>query len=158
MIVWRPFVLECCKFSCAALPLALVTAIAPALAEAGEALLEPGSSRVEVRLELPHLSDTDATKEVVICVDGGKDPTAALRALSTNNPLADCPVHGHRISGDTIHFEVACKGTNAAKGSAVFQLDHDSYRGRIVMKMGGKNMTMTEHQVGRRMGPCKVSN
>ncbi len=38
-------------------------------------------------------------------------------------------------------------------GSAVFRLDHDSYRGRIVMKMGGKNMTMTEHQMGRRMGP-----
>ena len=84
MIVWRHFVLECCKFSRAALPLALVTAIAPALAEAGEALLEPGSYCVEVRLELQHLSDTDATKEVVICVDAGKDPTAALRALSTN--------------------------------------------------------------------------
>lgn len=153
MVVWRHFVLECRKFSRAALPLAMVTAIAPALAEAGEALLEPGSYCVEVRLELPHLSDTEATKEVVICVDAGKDPTAALHALSTNNPLVDCPVHGHSISGDTIHFEVACKGTNAAKGSAVFQLDHDNYRGHIVMKMGGKNMTMTEHQMGRRMGP-----
>ena len=158
MIVWRHFVLECCKFSRAALPLALVTAIAPALAEAGEALLEPGRYCVEVRLELPHLSDTDATKEVVICVDAGMDPTAALRALSTNNPLVDCPAHGHSISGDTIHFEVAFKGTNAAKGSAVFQLDHDSHRGRIVMKMGGKNMTVTGHQLGRRMGPCQVSN
>jgi hypothetical protein len=118
-------VLECCKFSRAALPLALVTAIAPALAEAGEALLEPGR----------------------YCV-----------ALSTNNPLVDCPAHGHSISGDTIHFEVAFKGTNAAKGSAVFQLDHNSHRGGIVMKMGGKNMTVTGHQLGRRMGPCQVSN
>ncbi len=147
--------LKCCKLSRTALPFALLTAMAPALAAASEARLEPGSYRVEVRLELPHLSAADASKDVTICIDKGADPANALRVLSTNNPLGDCPVNGRIVTGDTLRFEVACQGSNAAKGSALFVLAKDSYRGRIAMKLGGKNMTMTEHQTGRRLGPCE---
>jgi Protein of unknown function (DUF3617) len=133
----------------------LAVVMSPPPATASDMRLQPGSYHVEVRLELPHLSAADATKDVSICIDESAGPAAALRVLSTNNPLADCPVHGRTITGGTVRFEVACDGPNAAKGSAVFELTQDSYRGRIAMKMGGKNMTMTEHQTGRRLGPCK---
>ena len=133
----------------------LAVVMSPGPGTASEARLEPGRYDVEVRLELPHLSAADATKHVTICVDDTADPATALRVLSTNNPLGDCPVQGRVITSNTVHFEVACKGLNAAKGSAVFELAKDRFQGRIAMKMGGKNMTMTEHQKGRRIGACK---
>lgn len=58
------------------------------------------------------------------------------------------------IASNTVRFEVACQGLNAAKGTAEFEIDQDRFEGSIAMKMGGKNMTMTEHQTGRRVGPC----
>ncbi len=133
----------------------LALAMAPAAA-ASEARLQPGRYLVEARLELAYLSVADATKQVSVCIDDTTDPAAALRVLSSNNPLASCPIASRRITGSTVHFEVACQGLNAAKGSAVFELARDSYHGCVAMKMGGKNMTMTEHQTGRRVGPCKV--
>ena len=134
--------------------MALVVVMSPGPGTASEARLEPGRYDFEVRLELPHLSAADATKHVTICVDDTADPATALRVLSTNTPLGDCPVQGRVITSNTVHFEVACKGLNAAKGSAEFQIGQDRLQGRIAMKMGGKNMTMTEHQTGRRVGPC----
>ena len=42
-------------------------------------------------------------------------------------------------------------------GSAVgvFDLTGTAYSGTIKMNMGGKNMTMSETQVGRRTGDCQ---
>lgn len=51
-------------------------------------------------------------------------------------------------------FDIVCPGRNAASGSAIYRLAAESFEGRISMKMGGKNMTMFERQVGRRIGDC----
>jgi hypothetical protein len=42
-------------------------------------------------------------------------------------------------------------------GSAVgmFELNGTAYGGSIKMNMGGKNMTMSETQAGRRIGDCR---
>lgn len=127
--------------------------IAPA-ARANEPI-EPGRFAVEVRLELPHLDDATGRKTAELCL--GAEPGAGnpgFAVLSDNNPLARCPVSNLRRDGSEITFEIACEGRNAASGSARYVLSPGAFRGRIAMRMGGKNMTMTEVQAGRRTGPC----
>lgn len=122
---------------------------------AGHVALEPGRYEVAVNLELPHVEDAGAVKTATICIapdaPGG---TLGLVVLSENNPLAKCPASDVRQDGDTITFKIACPGGNAAIASATYTLIQDHFKGRITMKMGGKNMTMTETQTGKRVGEC----
>ncbi|MCH9808991.1 MAG: DUF3617 domain-containing protein [Alphaproteobacteria bacterium] len=117
--------------------------------------LKSGKYEVTVRLELPHIQDTNATKTVSVCVsDKATDRLTGLKVLSENNPLANCPVSGIASGPDYIHFLIACPGANAANGLAKYQLSSTHFSGRITMNMGGKNMTMTETQEGKRVGEC----
>ena len=133
---------------------AVVLAAAPACAESP--LLEGGSYAVTVRLELPHLEDMTQTSTRTLCLTA--EPGAnnhGLTVLSENNPLARCPVSDLREAGADLTFAIACEGRNAAKASARYVLAPQGFRGRIVMQMGGKNMTMTEVQEGKRVGACE---
>lgn len=77
--------------------------------------------------------------------------------LSENNPLARCPASNIKGSGDELTFDLICEGHNQAVAWAKFQLGPDRFSGAFDMKMGGKNMTMTERQTGRRIGTCPDS-
>ena len=129
-----------------------------AQAEKAEILLQPGSYEVDVSLELPHVEAWAGTTRATICVPHAGDATGApLPVLSGNNPLARCPASNVRRDGAALSFEVVCEGRNGARGLAVYELMPRSFRGRIAMTMGGKNMTMTEVQLGRRVGPCDAA-
>ena len=118
-------------------------------------LLQAGSYEVQVSLELPHVEDTGAKKTSMICVTGPENKdNRGLLVLSENNPLGHCPASNFHQEGDTLTFDIACPGGNAAIASAKYVLGAQSFQGRISMKMGGKNMTMTETQTGRRVGDC----
>jgi hypothetical protein len=116
--------------------------------------LEPGEYEVTVQLELPHIEKAAATKLARICVTGANGSARGLAVLSDNNPLTQCPASSIREDHGTLSFEIVCPGGNAAIGSAKFRLHAQGFEGAIAMKMGGKNMTMTEHQSGRRVGKC----
>ncbi len=136
--------------------LALILAAAPSCqAHAGEDLLAAGRYDVDVRLELPHVEDLNMKKTTAICLapDGG-DGSRGLTVLGDNNPLSRCPASNVRQDGSVLTFDIVCEGTNAARASASYTLSETAFRGRIAMKMGGKNMTMSETQVGRRVGAC----
>lgn len=125
----------------------------PAKGDSLSPSLQAGLYEVEVRLELPHLSAANASSSVKICIEEGR-PARGLRVLSTNNPLGGCPIGEVSQQGAIVTFVVACAGANAARGAARFEIAKDRFRGTTAMKMGGKNMTMSEHQQGRRIGPC----
>lgn len=118
--------------------------------------LQPGAYEVQVRLELPNLADMTASKIARICIGDPVDAEAnqGLAVLSDNNPLAKCPSSNLHADRNEIFFDIQCPGGNAARASARFTLADASFEGRITMKMGGKNMTMTETQSGRRVGDC----
>jgi len=130
------------------------TSISSACLGAKAAALEPGEYEVRVRLELPHLENTAATKLARICVNGGYSSAPGLVVLSDNNPLTRCPASNIRENGGILSFDIVCPGVNAALGSAKFTIHAQGFEGAIAMKMGGKNMTMTERQSGRRVGNC----
>jgi hypothetical protein len=117
--------------------------------------LQPGEYEVTVRLELRHVAMA-APKVVKICVT--ETGTRGLIVLSENNPLPRCPPSNTRQEGDTLTFDIICPGVNQAVGSARYTIAPQHFTGVIAMKMGGKNMTMTEHQVGRRVGNCSAAS
>jgi uncharacterized protein DUF3617 len=119
------------------------------------AFLQPGEYQVSVRLELPHVEDAGgATKPVSLCMTADAAGAHGLRVLSDSNPLRTCPVSNVRRSEDTLTFDIACAGGDAATGAARYTLRPESFEGSIAVKMGGKNMTMIERQSGRRVGGC----
>lgn len=124
-------------------------------AHAGPSMKE-GAYEIEVTLELPHVIDTSTRKIERLCLGADQSQTLGLVVLSNNNPLGKCPASNVNSSSDTLSFDVACQGVNAAAGHARYQIMPEDFRGRIEMKMGGKNMTMTEVQVGHRIGSCEV--
>ncbi len=136
--------------------LAFVLAVAPLWrAHAGDNLLMAGRYDVDVRLELPHVEDLNMKKTAAICVtpeDG--HGSRGLTVLGDNNPLSRCPASNVRRDGSVLTFDIVCEGTNASRASASYALAAEAFRGRITMKMGGKNMTMAETQVGHRVGAC----
>jgi hypothetical protein len=50
---------------------------------------------------------------------------------------------------------IACAGPNRGSAVATFETKGTTYRGTIKMNMGGKNMTMSETQAGKRIGDCQ---
>lgn len=115
-------------------------------------VLRPGEYEVQAKLELPHVENTSAIKTSKICVTDGE--TSGIVVLSDNNPLARCPASNIHRNGDRLTFNLVCEGHNQAVASAKFDLWPDRFTGVFEMKMGGKNMTMLEHQSGKRIGDC----
>ena len=129
----------------------------PSLADEAKGL-KPGTYEVAIKLELPHLEDMAASKIASICViDNSADGTHGLVVLSENNPLGKCPASNAREDGGTLTFDIKCPGGNAAIASATYTLLGERFSARITMKMGGKNMTMTETQTGHRTGDCPAT-
>ncbi|HUL05494.1 MAG TPA: DUF3617 family protein [Candidatus Acidoferrum sp.] len=128
-------------------------------ARAGRGTLLPGGSyEVRFRLELPHLESWAIEKTRTICVaDAVRTDAAPLPVLSGNNPLATCPASNVHRGGATLQFDIRCPGRNEARAHAAYALLPDGFKGRIAMVMGAKNMTMTEVQVGRRIGRCDLA-
>lgn len=132
-----------------------VLALSPLQVVADDARLEPGEYEIQMRLELPHLEDMGASKTATACLTG--EPPYGLVVLSDNNPLAKCPISNVRRADDALTFDIICDGGNQGVASGVFALGDNRFTGVITMKMGGKNMTMTERQIGRRVGACPHS-
>jgi hypothetical protein len=129
-----------------------------AKAEPSEALLQDGAYEVRARLEIPNVVNYAATSTATICLPhaaGADGPPFPV--LSSNNPLARCPASNLERDGATLRFDIVCAGRGAAFARAVYTLLPRAFEGRIAMVMGGKNMTMTEVQSGRRVGSCDPS-
>lgn len=127
--------------------------LSPIAASAGDTTLEPGAYEVEVRLDLPHIEDMGAQRTAKVCITD--DDTHGIGVLSENNPFARCPPLNVKHSVGELSFDVVCEGHNQAVAHARFQLWSDRFSGVFELKMGGKNMTMTERQTGRRIGACQ---
>ena len=135
----------------------MLTALMPLMISAAAhaahpSMLQPGKYEVQMRLELPHAENTGVSKTASICVGAGA--TRGLVVLSDNNPLRWCPASNIREDGSAVTFDLVCAGHNQAVAWARFTLRGDHFDGTFAMKMGGKNMTMTERQSGRRTGAC----
>ena len=58
---------------------------------------------------------------------------------------------------DGLHFDLHCANPQAASGSAVFEVGSAEVSALLELKMGGKNMTLSQRLHGPRVGPCPES-
>jgi hypothetical protein len=136
--------------------LVLVLHAAPGLSE--PLSLRSGSYRVAVRMKLPHLDNVNTETVTQICLSSAAGSNNhGISVLSANNPLANCPISNIYEDAGQLAFDIFCEGKNTARAKAHYEVKPDDFSGRIVMQMGGKNMTMTEVQTGHRIGPCEGS-
>jgi hypothetical protein len=115
----------------------------------------PGLYRVEVRISLPNVQDTADPLVLTRCVSAADLKSGQAFFVLSDNPLKRCPLLDYQATADMATYRVACPGPNMGSAVAVFETTGTAYHGSIKMNMGGKNMTMSETQVGRRIGDCR---
>ncbi len=136
-------------------PALLLAALVATAAAAAEPALSPGLYRVEVRIALPNVQEVAAPMVFDRCISAADLQSGQAFRVLSDNPLKACDVLDYRMSDATATYRIACQGPNKGSAVGVFDLAHNAYRGVIRMNMGGKNMTMSETQAGKRTGDCR---
>jgi uncharacterized protein DUF3617 len=121
---------------------------------AEDAVLKPGFYEVTVSLEMPNVVTGIGPGTVHRCVTAADLSTGNAFGVLGENPIRSCPITDYSISANRALYRIVCPGPNAPSAAGAFDLAATSYRGVITMDMGGKNMTMSERQRGRRIGAC----
>lgn len=133
----------------------IAMSLCPALL-ADDIQLRDGLYEVQFRLELPHLETHAIDRTTTICIDQGKpeghQPPVPL--LSQNDIFADCRIEDVEKEPAGFSYDITCTGRGSAKATATYVTTPDSFRSRIAIMQGAKNMTMTEVQHGHRLGNC----
>jgi hypothetical protein len=120
-------------------------------AHAGEAL-PVGLFAITARLELPHLERWAVDKTRAVCLDGAGG--LPIPVLNTGTGLAHCAAAEVQRGAAGLSYAIVCPGRDATRATARYRVEPDRFQGRVAIVMGAKNMTMTEVQVGRRLGAC----
>lgn len=133
----------------------VLAALAATGSGAAEPLLTPGLYQVDVRIALPNVQDAATPLVLTRCVTPSDIQSGQAFFVLSDNPLKNCPLIDYEDAGDTAIYRIECPGPNMGSAVGVFEITRAAYRGTIKMNMGGKNMTMSETQVGRRIGDCR---
>jgi hypothetical protein len=133
----------------------VIAALASTGAGAADSSLAPGLYQVEVRIHLPNVQDVAAPLIVTRCLTPENLQTGQAFFILSDNPLKACNLAEYQSTAGTAIYRIVCAGHNRGSAVAVFDTKPATYRGTITMNMGGKNMTMSETQVGKRIGDCE---
>jgi hypothetical protein len=132
----------------------VVAALAATGSVAAVPLLIPGLYQVEVRIALPNVQDAATPVVVTRCLSPADLESGRAFFVLSRNPLKNCDLLDYRATDTAATYRIACPGPNKGSAVAVFETTATTYRGSINMNMGGKNMTMSETQAGKRIGNC----
>ena len=131
-----------------------LAALTAAACFAAEPALEPGLYEVEVRIALPNVLNVAAPTIATRCLTAADLQSGQGFSVLSDNPLKNCPLLDYHATADSAVYRIVCPGPNMGHAVGVFELAPTTFRGTIKMNMGGKNMTMSETQRGRRTGDC----
>lgn len=122
---------------------------------AADSLPIPGQYRVEVRIALPNLQNNAPPMIAEPCITAADLESGQAFSLLSDNPLRRCEMLDYEIGFGAAAYRIVCAGPNRGSAVANFKTTNNSFRGLINMNMGGKNMTMSETQDGKRIGECR---
>jgi hypothetical protein len=131
-----------------------VSVLPPTSVEPEPQALAPGLYDIEIRIDLPHVLEVAPPKRVTRCLTASAIESGRAFFVLSENPIRACPLTDYRATTTTARYRIRCPGPNAASAEGEFETTATGYRGTISMQMGGKNMTMSETQVGVRVGAC----
>jgi hypothetical protein len=134
---------------------ALAACFAAAGAGAAPLPIAPGAYDVTVETVLPHLEENlrYATTRQTRCI-GAQDATT-LFPLLHHEAFAGCMLTGGRSHGDDLEYDLTCRNPQAATGTARVSAGRDALHAVLDVKMGGKNMTLSQRISAPRVGACE---
>jgi Protein of unknown function (DUF3617) len=117
-------------------------------------LVPPRLYEVTIETGMPHLEENlrYTTTHQRSCI--------SLKDLATEFPilnhptLAGCTLSGETRKGDTVKFGLSCDDRHGTTGTAVWHIDKQRIRGRLDVKLGGKNMTFSQTVTAKVVGNC----
>lgn len=116
-----------------------------------------GSARYRLRTEtsMPNLEENlrYATLNEERCVDPAD--LADQFWMTRDSALTDCRLVKTRQDPTAAHYRLTCRGKHGAEGSARWTFDGDRLIGVLDLRLGGKNMTVTQRITGERIGNCR---
>jgi hypothetical protein len=103
---------------------------------------------------LPHLEEAlrYATTRARQCLH--EADATSIFPLLRHQAFTGCALVPRAQASDGLHFTLHCANPEAASGSAVFEIDAGRISALLDLKMGGKNMTLSQRITGPRVGPC----
>ena len=119
-----------------------------------------GEYEIVANVVLPNLQDslTKTTARQILCRQ--QHPANAFFPLLKHPSFTGCSlskgvVKQQSNTGMTQHsFQLNCENKDAATGTATFEIKHNQFSARLKIKMGAKNMTMTQHLKAHKVAPC----
>jgi hypothetical protein len=124
-------------------------------ANAAVVALTAGEYDLTIETVLPHLEEAlrYATIRTHQCL---RQPDAtSMFPLLRHQAFTGCSLVPDANAGDAVRFILQCKNPQAASGSAAFEVDAAHVSALLEVKMGGKNMTLSQRLYGPRVGSCR---
>jgi len=140
------------------LPASVLVAAISLSANAAVVPLTPGEYDLTIETMLPHLEEAlrYATTRTHPCLR--EADATSLFPLLRHAAFAGCSLVPDVDTGDTVRFTLQCKNSQAASGSATFEVGARYFSAVLDIKMGGKNMTLSQRLYGPRVGSCMASD
>lgn len=115
----------------------------------------PGLYDISSETLLPHLEDNlrDARTRMQQCL--GTQSATSLFAVLRHPAFTGCTLSQRRTQDDEQVFTLVCENPQAASGQARIRVGGSALEGVLELKMGGKNMTLSQRIRGPRLGDCR---
>lgn len=120
-------------------------------------VVSPGEYDLTTQTVLPHLEEAlrSATTPTRQCL---REPDAtSIFPILQHPAFSGCNLVPSTKAYDGLCFTLQCTNPEAASGSAVFEVGASYVSAVLELKMGGKNMTLSQRLYGPRVGPCSES-
>ena len=112
---------------------------------------------VTIETGMPHLEENlrYTTIHRTHCISS-KDLSTEFPVLRSS-ALAGCTLGGEARQYDTVDFGLICDGGHGTTGTAHWHIGKNRIRGRLDVKLGGKNMTFSQTVTAKVIGKCEHS-
>ena len=126
-----------------------------AQADADQLVVPAGLYDITAETLLPNLEHNlrDAKTMTRHCL--GTQSATSLFPLLRHVAFAGCTLAQGRVQDDEQVFTLVCSNPQAAGGQARFRVGASALDGVLELKMGGKNMTLSQRIRAQRLDACK---
>lgn len=133
--------------------LAVCASITVAAAAGARDAYHAGRYHIESQMLLPHLEEMRRISEhQSLCV--GAAEALGFFPVALQPALRGCALVARPETDAALDYVLVCKSVNGASGYARLAVDGDNVKGVLEAKMGGKNMTFSQHVTAQREGDC----
>jgi hypothetical protein len=133
--------------------LSLLALVCPS-AQASE-LMPPGFYEVTTETGMPHLEESMRSGIVRKKRCLRHQELASAFPILSHAALKGCKLDLESRHEDTVSYLLICEGGHGTMGKARWELSGDIIRGRLDVKLGGKNMTFNQRITAKPLGPCR---